>query len=137
VLVESLPRTVGSKLDRRALAGLDLSRTAPRREFAVPGTATEIALAEIWSGVLAVEPIGVHDNFFALGGHSLLATQVIARIHYRLSLDIPLRSLFEAPTIRQLAGLIEAQPMAPGRSPIPRVDREAFRRRGGRPAGSP
>ena len=136
VLLEALPRTVGSKLDRRALAGVDLSRTAPCREFAAPATATETALAAIWRGVLAIEPIGVHDNFFALGGHSLLATQVIARVHERLAVDIPLRSMFEAPTIRQLASVIDAQPIASGRSSIPKVDRAAFRRRADRQAGS-
>jgi acyl carrier protein len=69
----------------------------------------EELLVEVWQEVLKVERIGIHDNFFELGGHSLLATQVVARLRHALEQDIPLRTLFEYPTVAQLASAIDTQ----------------------------
>jgi aryl carrier-like protein len=74
-----------------------------------PQTPLEELLAEIWLNLLKVEHLSVHDNFFALGGHSLLATQVVARLRHILDLDLPLRTLFEHPTVAQLANEIDTQ----------------------------
>jgi acyl carrier protein len=64
-------------------------------------------LAEIWAEVLRLERVGIHDNFFEIGGHSLLATQVISRVRERLGVDLPLRSVFESPTVSELAQGLE------------------------------
>ncbi len=91
----------------------DLGAAAPRKRVAAgtyvePATPTEQALASIWREVLRLERVGVHDNFFELGGHSLLATRLMARIRDWFQAELPLRALFEAPTIDELAVRIEA-----------------------------
>ena len=68
-----------------------------------PRTSVEEVLAGIWAEVLTLEQVGIHDNFFDLGGHSLLATQVISRIRSAFQTEIPLRALFEKPTVEELA----------------------------------
>ncbi|WP_236587727.1 non-ribosomal peptide synthetase [Tumebacillus amylolyticus] len=107
LVLESLPLMANGKVDRKAL---------PRPE-AVELTASEMQLAEtgiqatlskIWSEVLGVERIGVNQNFFTLGGHSLLSTQVMSRVRRQFGIDLPLRQLFEGPTIAQLATAVEA-----------------------------
>src|SRR5207248_573130 len=94
------------KIDRRALPDPELS--APAEQFVAPASELEEQLAEIWGQVLGVARLGTADNFFSLGGHSLLAAQVIARVRAELGTELPLRTLFEAPTVAQLAGRIEA-----------------------------
>jgi acyl carrier protein len=68
-----------------------------------PGDVLEETLAEIWREVLKLDQVGVHDNFFSLGGHSLLATQVITRVREKLGVRLPLRRVYEAPTVHQLS----------------------------------
>ncbi|MEH2050562.1 amino acid adenylation domain-containing protein [Nostoc sp.] len=103
-ILESLPLTPNGKIDRRALP-------EPSNEFSdkylAPRTPIEEILALIWQQVLKVELVGRHDNFFELGGHSLLGTQFISRMRSRLKVEIPLRSLFAAPTIAELAPSIQ------------------------------
>jgi len=106
-LLETFPLTPNGKVDRDALPVPEFGR-AEARELVLPHTATEEALASIWRDVLSVDPIGVHDNFFSLGGHSLLATQVVSRARQAFGLDLTLRSIFDAPTIEELAGAIDA-----------------------------
>ena len=74
-----------------------------------PRTPVERQLAAIWADVLRVERVGVHDNFFDLGGHSLLAVKVAARVRETFQLDVPLRAIFQAPTLAALAQRIEAE----------------------------
>jgi amino acid adenylation domain-containing protein len=107
VVLPALPRTPNGKLDRRALHNDATPVLGPQNSYVAPGTPDEELLAEIWSDVLRRERIGVHDNFFALGGHSLLATQLIARIHSAYQVELNLSSIFEAPTIAQMALIIE------------------------------
>jgi acyl carrier protein len=108
VVLPVLPLTRTGKIDRRALPPPeDVSASGADRE---PATETEAAVAAIWQAVLRKERVGATENFFELGGHSLLATQVIARIRSKLGVDLPLRVLFEQPTVEALAQAVDAQP---------------------------
>ena len=106
VVLAELPLTPNGKVDRRALPSPEPERGL---EPAAPcfRTLTEELLAAIWSEVLGVERIGGRDDFFELGGHSLLATQVVSRIRESFRVELPLRALFEAPTVVELADRIE------------------------------
>src|SRR5262249_38747883 len=108
VLLDALPLTPSGKLDRNALPAPERTRPELEEAFVAPRTSVEQALADLWAGVRGVERVGVHDNFFELGGHSLLATQVISRVRKALQVELPLRALFEAPTVAGLAERVEA-----------------------------
>jgi amino acid adenylation domain-containing protein len=107
VFLDAFPRTPNGKLDRGALPTPNESRPELERSFVAPRTPAEELLAEIWAEVLKVERVGIHDNFFDLGGHSLKATQVVSKIRGTLQVEIPLRDLFENPTVAELALKIE------------------------------
>ncbi|MCW5317886.1 amino acid adenylation domain-containing protein [Nostoc sp. KVJ3] len=106
VILESLPLTSNGKIDRRALPAPEPSSTLSDK-YAAPRNPIEEILALIWQQVLKIELVGRHDNFFTLGGHSLLATQLVSRVRSSLKVELPLRSLFAAPTIAELAQLIQ------------------------------
>jgi amino acid adenylation domain-containing protein len=108
VLLDALPLTRNGKVDTAALPAPD--SIAVEHTVMAPRNPVEQGLADIWRQVLRIEQVGVEDNFFELGGHSLLATQVIARIRSTFHVQLPLRSLFEAPTISGLAQQIAALP---------------------------
>ncbi|MBA3356383.1 MAG: amino acid adenylation domain-containing protein, partial [Pyrinomonadaceae bacterium] len=114
VLLGEMPLTPNGKVDRRALPAPDRSRPELEAEYVAPRNAVEEKVAGIWSEVLDVEQVGVHDNFFELGGHSLKATQVVSRLREALQVELPLRSLFEAPTVATLFTAIEAARQADG-----------------------
>ena len=103
MFLESLPLTPNGKLNRQALPIPEQSRPELDESFSVPRTPVEELLANIWAKVLKLARVGVHDNFFELGGHSLLATQVVNRLRSHLKVELPLRRMFEAPTIAELA----------------------------------
>ncbi len=106
VLLDAMPLTPHGKVDRRALPAPEYSRAA-LADLVTPRTPVEKEIAGIWMALLKVETVGVHDNFFSLGGHSLLAAQVVARLRAAFGLDLPLRALFETPTVAGLAERIE------------------------------
>jgi amino acid adenylation domain-containing protein len=107
VFLVKLPFTSSGKVDRRALPAPDRTRADLKEELVAPRTPTEEALACIWRAVLKLDRIGIYENFFELGGHSLLATQVVARMSDAMHVDLPLRRLFETPTIAELAATVE------------------------------
>jgi amino acid adenylation domain-containing protein len=108
VLLEALPKLPNGKVDRAALSKLAVANAAAH-DYEPPSTALESAIAQIWQDLLLVSQVGRHDNFFYLGGHSLLATQSVNRLRLEYGIDLPLRSLFEAPTVAELAAVIESK----------------------------
>jgi amino acid adenylation domain-containing protein len=109
VILNSIPQTISGKVDRKALAFIpvpDEAHINAGNAYVAPRTPVEVELATIWSEVLGVEKIGIFDNFFELGGHSLLATQLISRIREKYLVDLPLRKLFESPTIDTISMVI-------------------------------
>jgi amino acid adenylation domain-containing protein len=105
-VVASLPRLTNGKIDRSALPEPEETPAAGSPTWTAPRTAIEQQLAGIWSQVLGVPRVGIHDNFFDLGGHSLLSIQLIARIEKRFGKTLPVAVLFESPTVEQLAALL-------------------------------
>ena len=107
VSLPAIPLSPNGKVDRRALARMDVIAGAGR-EYVAPRNGTEQQLVEIWAAVLnrGPETIGVTDNFFELGGHSLLATQLVSKIRAQMEVDLPLKTLFERGSVAQLAEAI-------------------------------
>ncbi len=128
-----LPLTANGKVDRRALARLRPKGLAAPDEHVPPSTPLEHAQAAIWAEILGCGTIGIHDNFFGLGGHSLLATQLVARYRDDFQVEIPLRTLFEAPTIAALGRVLETareRPPETAAGPvIAKASRERYRAR--------
>nr|WP_275899245.1 non-ribosomal peptide synthetase [Pyxidicoccus caerfyrddinensis] len=126
VSLEALPLTPNGKVDRKALPAPE-APSSPEDAYVAPRTPTEELLASLWAALLRVEKVSVEDDFFALGGHSLLATQVISRIRSTFGVELPLRALFEAPTLAGLAARIDSAResahglVAPAIVPVPRT----------------
>jgi acyl-coenzyme A synthetase/AMP-(fatty) acid ligase len=119
VMLEALPLTPNGKVDRHALPAPEKARPDKEAAFLGPRTPTEVALTGIWAAALQLPKVGVDDDFFELGGHSLLATQVISRLRGTFQVELPSVSLFEAPTVAQLAGVIDdAREIAPSAAEV-------------------
>ena len=131
--VADLPLTPSGKIDRLTLAKNVDWKHSLQRVYVAPRTELEESLAEMWGEVLKLEKIGIHDNFFEIGGHSLLAAQLISRVRTVQQVELPLRTLFEDPTIAGLATAIEKlkqQHTVKAPSAIPRrsktIDQQLF-----------
>ena len=103
MMLEALPLTPNGKVDRKALPVPDQAGPDLQKSFVAPRSPIEKLLARIWAEVLGLERVGIHDNFFELGGHSLKATQVMSRLRDAFLVEMPLRTVFEAPTVADLA----------------------------------
>ena len=106
--INELPLTANGKVDRKALPAPDLTIRQVEDEYVAPHLPIHHEICQIWVEILRIEKIGIRDNFFKLGGYSLLATQVISRIRNNYNMDIPLRALFEHPTIEDLSKIVES-----------------------------
>jgi amino acid adenylation domain-containing protein len=112
VVMETFPLTPNGKLNRKALPAPEDALTERETSYVAPRTPAEEILAGIWVNVLKLKQVGVHDNFFDIGGHSLKAVQVVARVRDAFGVEIPVRKVFETPTISGLAQLLAVQPFA-------------------------
>ena len=113
--------TPNGKVDRRALLALEKVQTKSSESSALPRNSTESSLIEIWREVLQPDSIGVFDNFFHLGGHSLLATRIISRVARTFGVELPVRVIFETPTIAGMAQALNEQKTAASTGVIPRT----------------
>jgi len=126
VFLEKLPLTANGKVDRRALPAPEQERV-DGAEYVAPRTIVEEVLVGLWEDVLRVKQVGMHDDFFELGGHSLLATQLMSRVRQSFAVEVALRSLFDGPTIAELAERIEqerGQERSRAERAVERVSRE-------------
>ena len=112
VVLDGLRLTANGKVDRRGLPAPE--GRLVEVEYVGPRDAVEEVLSGIWSEVLGIDRVGIHDDFFELGGHSLLATQVMARIRESFEVDVPLRALFEGPSVAELGKVLVGLESAPG-----------------------
>jgi acyl carrier protein len=110
VTVEALPLNANGKLDRKAVAALPAADedASGAKAYEAPRDPIEAAIAQVWAEVLKKEQVGIHDNFFDLGGHSLMAIRILGRLSRAFQIRVPLRALFEAPTVAQLGQTIAA-----------------------------
>jgi amino acid adenylation domain-containing protein len=108
VQLDAMPLTPNGKIDRSALPEPGKKRPELRVPYVAPLSDAETRLAEIWAEVLRVNQVGVRDNFFDLGGHSLAASRVISRVIQTFELELPVKALFDAPTIAEMARVIAA-----------------------------
>ena len=125
VTLAAFPLTASGKLDRRALPAPGVGRSVLANAYIAPRTPEEEQLARILGQLLGVERIGVHDNFFELSGHSLLAIRAVSRIREVFNVEIPLRAIFESPTVAGLEQMIEIAQLqgdaTPGIVPLSRA----------------
>jgi len=112
VQLESLPLTPSGKVDRTALPPVTSTNTLTDNTYVAPRTPVEERVAGILAQLLGLESVGAEDNFFMLGGHSLLGTQVIIRLRDIFGIELSLRTIFEAPTVAELAARVEASLIA-------------------------
>ena len=121
VMLEQLPLTANGKLDREALPEAALSRAGISEWYVAARTPVEEIMTGLWSEVLGVEQVGINDNFFDLGGHSLGATKMISRVRAAFQVELPLRSLFEMPTISGLSEVVEKAIEGPATNQTPAI----------------
>jgi len=118
VVLDEFSLNANGKVDRNVLPAHEATRTALHERYIAPRNEREEMLAGLWRELLQVEKVSAEDNFFKLGGHSLLGTQLISRIRDAFQVELPLRHLFEAPTIADLAAVIEREKLRQHEAPV-------------------
>lgn len=118
VTMEAFPLTASGKINRRALPEPQIDMLAVDAQRDGPRNLIERKLTSIWEAVLEIKRVGIHDDFFAIGGHSLSAARLMARIEKVFGLKLPLVTLFQAPTIAELAAIIQDREWAPSWSSL-------------------
>ncbi len=106
VVLQAMPLTPNGKIDRRALPQPDDQNSAQRESFVAPTDELESQLSKIWESVLGARPVGLKHNFFELGGHSLMAVRLMHRVEQAFGTKLPIATLFQAPTVEQLARIL-------------------------------
>ncbi|MEG4851235.1 amino acid adenylation domain-containing protein [Microcoleus sp. B5-D4] len=132
VVLESLPVTANGKVDRVALPVPQPIKLEWAGGYVAPHTSIEEVLVKIWAEVLGIKRVGIRDNFFELGGHSLLATQLVSRVRDAFGVELPLRRVFEAPTIAELSKIVEGLKDKNAKSEVPAlvpISRDSRRRK--------
>ena len=109
VHLKKLPLTINGKIDYQALPSVEKAKKQIKRSYIPPATAVEEVISELWAVVLGLERVGINEDFFELGGHSLLATQVVSRVREAFDVEVPLKALFERPTVAGLAEAVERE----------------------------
>lgn len=104
--VEAFPLTPSGKVDRRALPEPGSTRPELATPYLAPQSWTQEELCKVWAEVIGINTVGIHDNFFDLGGHSLAATRLISRVIQTFHLELPLKALFDSPTVAEMAEII-------------------------------
>ncbi|HET8840903.1 MAG TPA: phosphopantetheine-binding protein, partial [Ktedonobacteraceae bacterium] len=127
VFLEALPLNANGKVDREALPREEISKPELGNDFVAPRTDLEERLAAVWSRLFHVQQISIYDTFFDLGGHSLLATKLIAQLQDTFQVQLPVRDLFENPTIAGLAASLELALLARGDTPLPPDEEQGSR----------
>ena len=107
IILESMPLNTSGKINRQALPAPDQSRPELMTDFVAPRNFDEEVIAGIAAELLGLERVGIHDSFFELGGHSLLATQMVSKLRDTFNVELPLRILFEKPSVAELAEVIQ------------------------------
>jgi len=118
VALEAMPLTPNGKINRRALPAPEQKSLAPAESFAAPRNGLEFQLATIWENVLGVRPIGIRHSFFELGGNSLVAVRLMQRIEQAFGKHLSIATLFQAPTVEQLAGILRQEGWSPAWSSV-------------------
>jgi acyl carrier protein len=106
VILDELPVSANGKIDRKALPLPGRSRPELEIPFAAGRTPAEKQLSQIWADILELDEVGIHDNFLDLGGNSLAATRIVSQVFASFQIQVPLRSLFQSPTVAEMAAVI-------------------------------
>lgn len=128
MLLDSLPITANGKVDRHALPDPDKVRSELQQTFVAPRDTLELKLVHIWQDILGIQPIGINDNFFNLGGHSLVAVRLMAQVHEKFAQNMPLTTLFQAPTIEQMAIALREPMLSQPWSPLVKIQPNGSKR---------